>query len=131
MVWKPVVLTASSCDVDVTSETCPSDPVVEKTLEIRRVDVPTRADVKVVNDVLLLRDDDSRLLSDELGSEVGVADVIVVAEVEGVVRVVGVPFDVEVVVLEMTVEEVVVVLLSSSLDDEDGAADEDVTPVPA
>lgn len=133
-----MVETASSDEVLVTRTTCPSDAVEEKTLETRRVDVPTRAEVNVVSEVVLRVDDVS---SSELCDEPppppppvddGLTDVIVVADVVGVVIVVGVPFDVAVVVRVLVVS-LVVVVVSSSSDEEDVAAadDDEVTPVPA
>jgi len=135
----PVVDTTASSDVEVTRTTSPLDAVEESTLVRMRVDVPTSADVKVVSEVLDVRElssEESDDLPDEDspgGVDVGPepVDVIVVADVVGVVIVVGVPLFV-LVVVRVAVVSLVVVVVSSSSEDEDVAAaeDEGVTPVP-
>lgn len=94
---KPVVVSSSSDEVDVTTETSPLAPVLVMRLVWRRVDVPRRAEVKVVREVFSVVD--SELPPEDPGvDEAAVFDVNVVSEVVGVVMVVGVPFEVVVVV---------------------------------
>jgi len=129
MVLNPVVVRASSALVEVTRETWPSAPVVLRTVEIRRVDVPTSAEVNVVRDVVSLLSDCDEL-PEVAGVDDGTSDVSVVLDVEGEVMTVGLPLVVEVVVRVNVVSLTeVVVSLSDPLV---AAADDDgVTPVPA
>jgi hypothetical protein len=127
----PVVVSSSSDEVDVTTETSPLAPVLVMRLVWRRVEVPTRAEVKVVREVFSVVD--SEVPPEDPGvDEAAVFDVMVVAEVVGEVIVVGVPSEVVAVVRVDVVSLVMVVLSSSLLDDEDGAGvDDELTPVPA
>jgi hypothetical protein len=139
-VAKPVVLRASCSEVVVMITTDPSDPVEVNTLDIRRVDVATRADVMVVSSVVLSDDDsdpDVEVAAEEPGGGVDDGSVVVmmVDSVVGVLMVVGVPFDVAVV----TVVRVVALVVIEVSDSEEevgsdvgvvGSAGVDETPVP-
>jgi len=134
------VLAKTSEDVDVTEETLPSPPVVTMMVETSRVELATRADVIVVFEVLLLVVVDSEVFSllpsppllDDVFDVGETADVVVEASVVFDVMVVGVPFDVDVVVTTTVDEETTVVLcaLPPSLPDVPAAVDVTVAPVP-
>lgn len=122
----------------------PSDPVEVTTLDIRRVDVATRADVMVVSSVVLADDEadpdpDLEVTAEEPGGGVddgGSVFVMTLDSVVGVLMVVGVPFDVVVVTAVVRVVALVVMEVSGSAEEIgdvgelDGSADADVTPVP-
>jgi hypothetical protein len=140
-VAKPVVLRASCSEVVVMITTDPSDPVEVNTLDIRRVDVATRADVMVVSSVVLSEDDsdpDVEVAAEEPGGGVddgGSVVVMMVDSVVGVLMVVGVPFDVAVVTVVRVVALVVVEVSDwaeevGSVVADVGSAGVDETPVP-
>jgi hypothetical protein len=123
------VLESTSDDVDVIELTDPSAPVVTMTVETRRVDDATSAEVMVVFDVFSFELDDFSLLPDDPGADVDVADVMTVLDVVSEVIVVGVLFDVVVDVCVLVVALVVVLLSSELLADAEAVADAEA-PVP-
>ena len=139
-VAKPVVLETISADVLVTDDTEPSGAVVTRTVDTRRVDEATRAEVSVVREVLgrvvvvseplepapPLPDEP---VADDGGTTVALAEVNVSVSV----AIVGVPSRVvgSVRVVVCSVVMVVLLLLSSVVSAEVGAAvGVPVKPVP-